>query len=200
MKISEYIRLSLDEADRGNLESSLLHVCAAIDGTAKKQYSDDKVGRRFRQFIIDHLDIIQHMYGGIDLINTVFPFKDQKGNKGVKFEDILYSTYRCKLAHGDELDDGCGVEASIATHLDKFCIDIIKGTMTLPQSSIYALGFACVLATSNVDQRIGNKECFYNDLYYKFFVDSWWSKLDLARQIIYFDRDVIVKFDFTNHI
>ena len=38
MKISEYIKSSLDASERKELEQALMFVCMAIDGTAKKLY------------------------------------------------------------------------------------------------------------------------------------------------------------------
>ncbi len=200
MNISDYIRLSIDEADRKNLEPALMHVCAAVDGTAKKLYRDEQVGKRMRRFIRDNIDIIGHFFGGPDLALTIFPFPDNKGKVGVKFEDIIYNNYRCKLMHGDELGDGWGVEMSVAMHVDQFSIDLVKKSMTMPQSVIYALGMACVLSDANTDQRLGKLDYFYKDLHHLFYIDDWWGKLSLARQIIYFNRDVKVIMDFQHHM
>jgi hypothetical protein len=177
-----------------------MHVCAAVDGTAKKMYSDNQSERRTKRFIVEHVDIIQHMLGGIDIENTIFPLKDKKGVLGIKFEDVLYSHYRCKLMHGDDLGDGWGVEMSVAMHYDQFSADLINKTMTLPQSAIYALGLPCVLSEVNQDQIIGQPDYFYKDMHYTFFIDSWWGKIDVARSIIYFDRDIKVNLDFQHHM
>ena len=109
MKIGEYIKSSLDASDRRELDQAMLFACLAVDGTAKRMYPDiKKVGDRFRKFITEHLDIIELMHGGLNLQETVFPFPDNKGNIGIKFEDIIYEKFRCSLAHGDELPDGYG--------------------------------------------------------------------------------------------
>jgi hypothetical protein len=174
MNISDYIKHSLDEADRGNLEAAMMHVCAAVDGTAKKLYHPSKKGgERFKKFIVDNIDIVQHLLGGFDLEKTIFPFSDQKDNVGVKIEDIIYNNYRCKLMHGDELGDGWGINVSIDMHLDKLSVDLKDKTMLLPQSKIYALGLPCVLSSVNSQQKIGNSEYFYKDPHHVFFVDDW---------------------------
>lgn len=200
MDISDYIKSSLDEADRGNLEQSLMHVCAAIDGTSKRLYKDDRVGVRFKRFITEHVDLIQHMFGGVDLEHTIFPFSDSKGKIGVKFDQIIYNEYRNRLMHGEAMPDGWQVNASIVMHHDLFDINLAKKTMSLPQSAIYALGFPCVLSHINAEQCIGEKHYFYKDLYYTYFIDRWWGKINIARSIIYYERDIKVKLDFSNHM
>jgi len=199
MKISDHIKHSLEASDRKELDQALLFVCLAIDGTAKKTYpSIPKVGERFRRFINDNLDIIELMFGGLNLVETVFPFKDAKGNLGVSFADIIYEKFRCNLAHGEELPDGFGVTVQIAEGHQQFYIDMSTLSMTLPQSAIYALGLACVLAPVNSDQSLGSNTHYYRDPINTYVIDRWWGKADCARKIMDFEKQVRVKFDFSN--
>lgn len=150
MKISDHIKHSLEACGGRDLNKAMLFVCLAVDGTAKKMYPQiGRVGDRFRKFIVDHLDIIERMYGGVNLRETVFPFKDNKGSVGVKFEDIVYEKIRCNLAYGNELPDGYGVTVRIADGIQHCMIDIEHQSMTLPESVVYALGLPCVLAPIN---------------------------------------------------
>ena len=199
MKIAEHIKHSLEACDTRQLEKAMLFVCLAVDGTAKKTYPDiDKVGKRFRKFISDNLDVIEIMFGGINLKETVFPFKDAKGNLGVKFEDIVYETFRCNLAHGDELPDGYGITVKVAEGHHQFTVNIEGKSMTVPESAIFALGLACVLAPVNKDQKIGSNLYFYRDAINQYVVDRWWGKIDCARQIMDFENSIRVKMDFSN--
>lgn len=197
MKIAEHIKLSLDAADRKELDQALLFVCLAVDGTSKKTYPFvSKVGERFRKFINDNLDIIELMFGGLNLQETVFPFPDAKGKIGINFADIIYEKFRCNLAHGDELPSGYGISVQIAEHHQQFVMDIANQSMTLPQSAIYALGLACVLAPVNADQKIGSNLYHYRDTISAYVIDRWWGKADCARQIMDFEAQVRVKMDF----
>lgn len=199
MKTAEHIKHSLDAADRKELDQALLFVCLAVDGTSKKTYqSISRVGERFRKFINDNLDIIELMFGGLNLQETVFPFPDVKGNIGVGFADIIYEKFRCNLAHGDELPSGYGISVQIAEHHQQFVIDIANQSMTLPQSAIYALGLACVLAPANSDQKIGSNLYNYRDTINTYVIDRWWGRLDCAKQIMDFDSQIRVKMDFKN--
>jgi hypothetical protein len=201
LKISDHIKHSIDASVKRDLDQAMLFACLAVDGSAKKSYPEIKaVGRRFRKFIKDNMDIIERMYGGINLEETVFPFTDSKGNVGMKFEDIIYEKFRCHLAHGDELEDGYGITLKIAESHHTFLINLEERTMTVPESCIFALGFACVLAPANSDLEIGNSTYHYHDSINQFVVDSWWGKVDCARQIIDFDHVPRVKIDFSNYV
>ena len=154
----------------------MLFACLAVDGSAKKMYpSIAKVGERYKKFINEHLDIVELMFGGLDLQETLFPFKDAKGNVGITFADIVYEKFRCSLVHGNELPDGYDVSVQIAPGQQQFLVDIKNGSMTLPESAVYALGLICVLAPVNADQKIGNHLYHYRDPINSFVVDRWWE-------------------------
>ncbi|WP_146010095.1 hypothetical protein [Burkholderia sp. WAC0059] len=182
MKIADHIKHSLDALDKQDMDQAMLYACLAIDGTAKKTYTHiSQVGPRFRKFINDNMDIVELMFGGINLVETLFPFKDAKGKIGVTFADIVYEKFRCSLAHGDELPDGFGVTIQIADGHQVFSVDIQNQSMTLPQSAITGLGLICVLAPANADQQIGNSAYRYWDRVNTYIVDDWWGKVDAAR-------------------
>lgn len=199
MKIADHIRYSLDACDSRELDKAMLFVCLAIDGTATKAYPRiDMVGVRFRKFIVENLDIIELMFGGLDLHETVFPLKDAKGKLGIKFEDIVYTMFRCNLAHGNELPDGYGISFKTSDEIQSFKIDIAGQAMTFPESAIFALGLPCVLSPVNGDQKIGNNLYHYRDAINTYIVDRWWGKADCARAIMDFESQVKVKMDFSN--
>ena len=199
MKISDHIKHSLDASDRNELDQAMLFACLAVDGTSKKMYPGmPKVGERFRNFIAENIDILELMFGGLNLKETVFPFKDSKGRIGIGFADIVYEKFRCSLAHGDELPDGFGISVQIAAGHQQFIINIQERSMTLPQSAIYALGLACVLAPANADQKIGSNLYHYQDPINTYVVDRWWGKVECARKIMDFETQIRVKMDFSN--
>lgn len=199
MKIADHIKYSLDACDSKELDKAMLFACLAVDGTAKKMYPDiQKVGERFRKFVVQHLDIVELMFGGLNLKETVFPFKDSKRNIGIKFEDIVYEKFRCSLAHGDELPDGYDLTVKVADGIQQFMIDISAQSMTLPESAIYALGLPCVLAPVNADQKIGSNLYHYRDPVNYYVVDRWWGKVECARRIMDFEGQVRVKMDFSS--
>jgi hypothetical protein len=198
MKISDHIKYSLDACDSRELDKAMLFACLAVDGIAKKMYPEiPQVGTRFRKFITEHIDVIEIMFGGIDLENTVFPLKNSKGKDGVKFEDIVYEKVRCSLAHGDELPEDCGITVKVEEGIQQFFISIKPQMMMLPESAIYALGLSCMLASVNADQKIGSNLYYYRDSINTFVIDRWWGKIECARQVMDFDNQVKVKMEFS---
>lgn len=199
MKVADHIKHSLDALNKQDLDLAMLHACLAVDGTAKKTYPHIRqVGVRFRKFIDENMDIVELMFGGLNLVETVFPFKDSKGNLGIGFADIVYEKFRCSYAHGDELPDGFAVTVQIADGHQKFSIDIKNQSMTLPQSAIAGLGLICVLAPVNADQKIGSATYRYWDRVNAYVVDECWGKVDAIRAIMDFQTPIRVKFDFKN--
>ena len=137
------------------------------------------------------------MFGGLNLKETNFPFRNGKGNVGMKFEDIVYERFRCSLAHGDELPEGYGLTVKVVDGIQRFMIDLDRQAMTLPESAIYALGLPCVLAPVNADQLIGSNAYYYRDPINRYVVDRWWGKVACARDIMDFEGQVRVKMDFS---
>ncbi|MGC4012162.1 MAG: hypothetical protein QM805_26165 [Pseudomonas sp.] len=197
MKISDHIKYSLDACDARDLDKAMLFACLAVDGTAKKTYPEiNRVGERYKRFIDDNIDIVELMFGGINLSETIFPIKGNREKHGLKFAEVIYEKYRCSLAHGDELPEGYGINMRIAEGQASFSIDIHNHTMTMPESAIYALGIICVLAPKNSNERIGNNGYHYRDTINTFPVDRWWGKADCARQVMDFASLARVKLVF----
>ena len=98
LKISEYIKSSLDSVGRMELEQAMMFVCMAVDGTAKKEYPNMPVGSRFRKFINNNLEIVELMFGGINLQETRFPLKNKKGMRGMTFAEILRMVKNYQMA------------------------------------------------------------------------------------------------------
>jgi hypothetical protein len=75
----------------------------------------------------------------------------------------------------------------------RFKIDFENKSMTMPESVIYSLGLACVLAKTNKEQCIGNCNYKYWDIQNVYLVDEWWGKIDEARKILPLDKTIRVK-------
>jgi len=172
-----------------------MHVCAAVDGTAKKMYPSMRTEERMCKLINENIDIVELMVGGIDFKETVFPFPS-KNRTELTFAEILYLKFRCSFVHGDELEDGYGISPQIDIGIQQFFIDLKKNAITLPQSTIYALGLLCVLLPINADQQIGNSKYWYGDPINSYVIDRWWGKIDCARSIMDFNSQVKVKMSF----
>jgi hypothetical protein len=57
VKAGDSVRLAIDEYERGEFESSMLHACNAVDGTAAEIYPNGSVSRRFTTLLRNSIDI-----------------------------------------------------------------------------------------------------------------------------------------------
>lgn len=189
MTTADLIKYSLDACECKELDRAIHFACLAVDGTTKKMYPDiQSAGARFSNFISDNLDIIELMFGGLSLKETVFSFKGSEGNIGIRFEKIFYETFRRNLAHGEEPPDRDDVTLKVIDGIQEFAIEIAGRSMTLLESAVYALGLPCVLAPVNADQKIGNNLYHFHDPINHYVVDRWWGKIECARKIMDFEH------------
>src|SRR4051812_45189064 len=110
MNVGNSVRKAMDDWEHGELESAMLHACNAIDGTAKKVYSNPGSNNRFTGFLRENYAILGPMgMPGIDLAKTRFPVAVQHpkapGGKP-DLADVIYGIHRCTHGHGDELPEG----------------------------------------------------------------------------------------------
>jgi len=195
--VAHHIKNSLDSYNRKELNDAMLYACLAVDSTSKKLYTtEDAVGKRFKQFIIDNIDIIELMLGLLNVRETIFPFKNKKGKIGLKLEDIIYEIFRCNLCHGNELPDGYAINFRVKGKIH-ILIDTNKQSIIFPETIIFALGLPCVLSPVNKDQKIGDISYYYRDPINYYVIDRWWGKLNCAREIMDFDGQPKIKLDFS---
>lgn len=142
---------------------------------------------------------------GLNLQETLFGYKKNKGHHGLKFEEIIYEKYRCTLVHGDELAKGYKMTPAGPNNSQLFEVfignegDPTQKTSTLlsiAESCIYGLGLICVLAAVNKTQKIGDNNYYYHDGKNNFIIDQWWGKLAKAKQIIETNKHVKMKIEF----
>jgi hypothetical protein len=77
MKIGKSVQRAIDDWIEGESESSMLHACNAVDGTATKAYPNLRlVGERFKKLLRDNYSILGPMGApNIDIGQTRFPVR-----------------------------------------------------------------------------------------------------------------------------
>ncbi|MBM5782955.1 MAG: hypothetical protein FJ368_06005 [Pelagibacterales bacterium] len=182
MKISDSVRKSIDDWEKNELESSMLHACNAVDGTAKKIYPKYKNQKRFTQILRDNYKIFGPMgLPGIDIANTAFPVGIKNptaigGNPDVA--DIIYSIHRCSHGHGDELPDGFSLLEDAKFGGDSTRIHIERGKLRLSDRSIFGLLAVAVFLIANKDQ-LDSKLNGYRLIFggeIEFLINEWWGR------------------------
>jgi len=183
MEIADYVVCSIDDYEGHHkkhfkLESSLLHACVALDGTASKFYPDKGVRSRFIQIISEYYWLIEPMLAiGINLRETIFEPIDL-GSHEPNFAQIIYEIFRCNLAHGDNIPLGFEIEF---TENDQWRSAIIgKEKFVLPDTLTFALLSVVVFSEVNSEQRIGNEDYYLTHDQRKFVIDEYWGKEEVV--------------------
>jgi hypothetical protein len=180
MNVGNSVRKAIDDWALGELESSILHACNAIDGTAKKLFPKLGNTARFTRLLRENYEILGPMgIPGVDLTKTRFPVQVERpkapGGKP-DVADVIYGIHRCTHGHGDELPRGFELlqDAAFSARLTR--MEVEEGKVRLSDRVIFGLIAVAVLAPVNIGQSVPPD-------YYLTFGDSvrmpineWWGR------------------------
>ena len=179
MNVGDSVRIAIDDWQRGELESAMLHACNAVDGTANKLHPKDGSNARFTRLLRDNYAILGPMGApGINLRETRFPVevKRPKAEGGKPdIADVIYGIHRCTQGHGDELPEGFELLPDVAGPPGLTHISIQKGKVRLSDRVIFGLLAVAVLSPANEGQAVP-------DSYYLTFgkvklpINEWWGR------------------------
>ena len=147
MSIADRVTECINKYNANDLENSLIQLCIALDGTAKKEYPQiKKVGERFKAFVKANQDIIAFF-----TFNTCVFVDCQFGQYTI--EQFIYKVLRCGLLHEGEVSAMFKfVEAGEP-------ISIGDNQWCFPKTFIFGALLAVIGARSNskqsVDQQLG---------------------------------------------
>jgi hypothetical protein len=171
MPISDRVMECITKYNADDLSNSLIQICIAIDGTAKKEYPKiKKVGKRFKIFIRDNQDIITFF-----TFNKNFFIDCQFGEFTI--EQFIYKILRCGLLH----------EGDIPTMLEFVTpgepTTIGNRKWRLPKTFIFGTLLAVIGASSNTTQTLpGDMEVTIIGQTFK--VNELWGHADAIRNLI----------------
>ena len=154
MKISDSIRKAIDDWEKQDYESSMMHTCNAIDGTAQKVYPGITSNNlRFTTYIRQYNDLISAMaFPDIDLGRTRWPVKTKSPKApggGVDFADMIYGIHRCNHDHGTELPIGNEIQPNLIKPDQPLSYGIKNGSIQLSDHVIWALLIIVILDPVN---------------------------------------------------
>lgn len=149
MSIGKRVSDAIDKMDAGDREGALFQICAAIEATAKAEFS--KPGRgSYKDFIHQHLGMITELaFGNVRILNINLKYNHPDlrtdANGCASVQDILYHVVRCGLYHNGEIPYDLRF-----TDEPQFRVE--DGTLTLPSGLIFGLIAAVVVSPANVSQ------------------------------------------------
>jgi hypothetical protein len=143
MNVGKSVRKAIDEWRAGDVDSSMLHACNAVDGTASQSLPQIRGSNaRFTQLLRNNYPILGAMGApDIDLIATRFPVKVERpkavGGKP-DLADVIYGIHRCSHGHGQALP--AGFELINDAALDEVTtIKVAEGRIRLSDRIIFGL-------------------------------------------------------------
>lgn len=182
MKVGDSVRIAIDLHVRGEFEASMLHACAAIDGTAKKRFGEKRGNAdRFTQLLRDHYDVLGPMgLPGINIASTRWPVKvrtPKAPGGGVDIADLIYGVHRCTEGHGDELPDGFELLSNSTGQAGVTHLMFAPGKVRLSDRIVWALLAVAVLAPENGDQQVPDGYTLsYGRNNYVMEINRWWAR------------------------
>jgi hypothetical protein len=201
MNVGNSVRKAIDDWQRGELESAMLHACNAVDGTAKKLFPTLGSNARFTRLLRENYSILGPMgIPGIDL-ETRFRVKVARptapGGKP-DIADVIYGIHRCTHGHGDELPDGFELmrDASGPPRYTRISLDSAKGTLRLSDRVILGLIAVAVMSPANVGQSVpdGYHLTFAGQVTLP--INEWWGRAADFASIASQDPVPMVKLEF----
>lgn len=179
MNVGNSIRKAIDDWQQSEFESSMLHACNAVEGTASKLYPKKGSNARFTQFLRENYAIFGPMaVPGIDLVKTRWPVKvthpKAPGGKP-DLADIIYGIHRCTHGHGAELPNGFALLLNASGPHRVTHLIVEKGKVRLSDRVIFGLIGVAVFSPVNLDQ------CVPPDYHLTFagetlLINDWWGR------------------------
>jgi hypothetical protein len=180
MNVGNSVRKAIDEWAAGDLDSSMLHACNAIDGTAKKLHPKLGSNTRFTRLLRDNYSILGPMgMPGINLDETRFPVKvgrPRAPGGEPDLADVVYGIHRCSHSHGDELPGGFELIQDAAGPARLTRCEIKRGAIRLSDRVIFGLIAVAVLSRANTDQQVPNGYYLTFGTSTKLIINAWWGR------------------------
>lgn len=200
MKIGDSVRKAIDDWAAREIEAAMLHACNAVDGTAKKVYSEPSNKRRFTRLLRENYAVLGPMgVPGINLVETRFPVTvTQPTAPGGKpdIADVIYGIHRCTHGHGDELPNGFALLQDAAGPARFTHLVVEKGKVRLSDRIIFGLLAVAVLSPANTTQRVPDGYYLSFGSSTKLFINEWWGRAGDFPEIAATDPVPQVKLDF----
>jgi hypothetical protein len=184
MKIADSVRKAIDDWESQDYESSMMHACNAVDGTAQKVYpSETSSNLRFTTYIRKYFDLISAMViPDVDLGKTRWPVhvsKPKAPGGGVDFADMIYGIHRCCHNHGNEIPDGNDILPNLKKTDQPLSYGIKNGSIQLSDHVVWALLIIVILDPVNALLADAKLDHYYFTLgKQKLHVNEWWGRLD----------------------
>lgn len=193
MRLEQHVLHAIDDFDQGKKDSALMHACFAIDGTARKIFPKNGVGRQgYKNCIRKYWWLVEPFIGsGLNLEETKWThitLDDGHGKKIIDpdLADIIYHVFRCSHAHAEEVPLRYEL-LPVSDGYSTWAVGIDDGSLQMPERIIWALLAISVFSGVNSDIKTDG------DYYltwgseslgigiHRFVIKEWWGREDDMR-------------------
>lgn len=175
MSVGKRVSDTIDKMEAGDPDGALFQICAAVDFTAKNEFSNS--GRRsYKDFIHQNLGLITDIaFGGRKILNLNLAYDHPEIKKNadgcVPVQDIFYHAVRCGLYHKTSLPDNLKFTDEMQIRIEE------DGVLVLPSALIYGLITAVVVSPANRDEH-APKEGMLNFGDFPIPINKLWGRRD----------------------
>lgn len=174
MSIGKRVFDAIERMQANDPEGALFAICAALEATAVKEFSD--AGRSsYKKFILHNLRLITEIgFGGVRIGNLrlAYTHPEMKATKDGTYpiEEIFYHAVRCGLYHKAELPQNLRFTDQSAIHCN-------HGALELPASFVHGFIVAVVVAPTNATE-MTDKPCFLKTNAFCLPINKLWGRRD----------------------
>lgn len=135
--------------EAARIDDALLQLCPAIDATAKAEFGIS--GRSsYKRFIGENFELITRLAFGGPAISNLFlgvehPMLEPDADGCASVQDVLYHVVRCGIIHDAAIHDA-------VCFAPEDTIRVAEGRVQLPQSMVWGMILAVIVAPVNRDQ------------------------------------------------
>jgi hypothetical protein len=181
MEVCKSVTLAIDSFERSEFDSAMLHACNAIDGTAKKAFTNINSGNeRFTKLLRDNYLTLGVMgMPGINLVDTRFPVvvpKPKAPGGSPDLADVVYGIHRCTHSHGEALPNGFELLPNSSGSSEVTQAIVQSGRIHLSDRIIFGLLGVAVFAPENSQQTIAAQYFLTLGAEHKFIINDWWGR------------------------
>ncbi len=182
MTIGEYIRCSIDDFEHGEkFNSSLLHACISIDGTASKLFPTHGNKKRFVETLRKYYWLLEPMViPGINLVETRFSMINLLKNNQPDFAEIIYEIFRCNLAHGTERPENYKIINCVGSEYTE--MHLSDEYVHFPDTIVFGLLSISISSEVNKNNHVP-KGYFITLGNEKFIINDWWGREEDFKEI-----------------
>lgn len=157
MTIGARIDECVNKLSFGDSENAFIQLAIAIDGTAKRAYSDKRTADRCKRFIKGNLPfVLWSLTNGTPSQSTDLSFQfsgPSHPSRSTQFEDLVYSIMRCALLHEGEMPEK-------VEFVSESYIGMLGGRMQFPIAMIGSLLLAVISNPVNAREKVSASTAF----------------------------------------